>query len=406
MSCKIVGLIKKSFIGIFLFFMFSQNNMAQDTLNIADSSILARKDIIDILIRSSKRYSTKHSEPEKKKLFFSFMPLSGSSSGEGIALSTINASFYLGDPKVNKLSNILFYPTTNFESRYQFKVFPNLWFGNNNWYVAGKFEFNYMEQKTYGLGANSFEDSLNIIDFNSTKVYIGINRRLFSDFYIGVGYMLDNFYNIEEEWDKSWPSDFSQYEYGTSSNSLSSGITFNLLYDSRINPINPIGGFFLNILYLVNSTQIGSDYNWTNLNIDTKKYINFSKVRHRTLAFWGLYRANWGELPYLNMPGTALDFTGWTGRGYYRARYIGKHMLYAETEYRFDFTKSGLWGGVLFVNAQSYQEPDSEKFRYVKPAAGLGLRLKFNKYSDSNVTFDLAFGKDSFNWYVALNEAF
>jgi len=398
--------IKIYLTGILLFFMSFNLILSQDTLDVADSSILARRDIIDILIRSSKRYTTKHPDPSKKKLFFSLMPISGGSSGEGVAISAINASFYLGDPKTTKLSNILFFPTTNFDTRYQFKIFPNLWFGNNKWYVAGKFEFNYMEQKTYGLGANSHVDSLNIIDYNSTKVFIGINRKVFNNFFAGVGYAMDNFYNIEEEWDKTWPSNFSQYEYGTSSNSLSSGVTFNLLYDSRRNPINPIGGFYLNILYRLNSTSLGSDYNWTSLYLTAKNYINFSNVRHRTLAFWGMYWANWGELPYLNMPGTALDFTGWTGRGYYRARYIGKDMLYAETEYRFDFTKSGLWGGVIFVNAQSYKEPDTEIFKYVKPAAGLGLRLKFNKYSDSNITFDVAFGKNSFNWYVALNEAF
>jgi outer membrane protein assembly factor BamA len=334
------------------------------------------------------------------------MPIAGGSAGAGVAVSAINASFYLGNPQTTKLSNILFYPTTNFDTRYQFKVFPNLWFGNNKWYVAGKFELSYMEQKTYGLGSNSPVDSLNIIAFNEVKLYEGIYRKIASNLFVGVGYALDNFYNIQEQWDKSWPSEFSQYEYGTLSNSFSSGLTFNVLYDSRKNIINPLGGSYLNIVYRINSSALGSDYNWTGLYITGKRYINFSHARHRTLAFWGLYWGNWGELPYLNMPGTALDYTGWTGRGYYRARYIGKQMLYAETEYRFDFTKSGLWGGVIFVNAQAYHEPDAERFRYANPAAGLGLRLKFNKYSDSNITFDVAFGKNSFNWYVALNEAF
>ncbi len=406
MSYKFLLFCARNIMVLFLFILFSFKSIAQDTINVIDDSIRARRDIIDILIRSSKRYSTKYPEPGKKKFFFSFMPLSGGSSGEGVAISTINASFYLGDPKTNKLSNILFYPTTNFESRYQFKVFPNLWFGNNNWYVGGKVEFNYMEQKTYGLGANTIEDSLNIIDFNATKLYIAINRRIFSNFFLGIGYALDNFYNIEEEWDKSWESEFSKYEYGTSTNSLSSSVSLDIIYDTRKNIINPLSGMYMNLSYRINSEYLGSDYNWISLYLTLKKYINLSNRRHRTLAFWGLYWANWGELPYLNMPGTALDFTGWTGRGYYRARYIGKQMLYAETEYRFDFTKSGLWGGVIFANAQSYHEPDAERFRYIKPAAGLGLRLKFNKYSDSNITFDVAFGKDSFNWYVALNEAF
>jgi hypothetical protein len=81
-------------------------------------------------------------------------------------------------------------------------------------------------------------------------------------------------------------------------------------------------------------------------------------------------------------------------------------MIYGEAEYRFDLTKSGLFGGVLFINAESFIDPDTNRFKYVLPAAGLGCRLKFNKYSDSNITGDIAFGKDSFNWYISLNEAF
>ena len=81
-------------------------------------------------------------------------------------------------------------------------------------------------------------------------------------------------------------------------------------------------------------------------------------------------------------------------------------MLYAEAEYRFDFTKNGLWGAVIFTNMQSYTEPKNNKFSYILPAVGAGLRLKFNKYSDSNITFDVAVGKESFNWYFNLNEVF
>lgn len=393
-------------IGIVFFFVFYQHDFSQEKINISSDSILARKDILDVFIRNSKWYSKKHPEPGKKKLFFSFMPFSGSSSGEGVAISAINASFYLGDRNTTKLSNILFYPSTNFNSRFQFKVFPNLWFRKNNWYLAGKFEVSYMEQKTYGLGGNTSIDSLNIIYFNAVKSYLILNRKIFPNFYLGIGHVFDNFYNIDEEWDEPWKSQFMQYEYGTSEQAFSSGVTFNILYDSRKNIINPLSGFYLSLLYRINTSFFGSDYDWASLTLSVKKYINFSNLRHRTLAFWGLYWGNWGEIPYLNLPGTALDYTGWTGRGYYRARYIGEEMIYAETEYRFDITRNGLWGAVVFANAQSLIEPDINRFRHVKPAAGLGLRLKFNKYSDSNISFDVAFGKESFNWYVCLNEVF
>jgi hypothetical protein len=394
------------FTALFLFFFIGQN-IAQKVIIATNDSIRAEKDVIDLLIKLTKRGTQKEDTRNTKKVFFSLMPLSGGSSKQGVAVSTINASFYMGDPASTKLSNVSFYPSTNFSSYFQFRVTPNLWLSKNSWNIPGNFEIARMKQNTYGLGANSSADSINIIHFNSFNAYSSINHETWPDFFIGLGYSLDYYYNIAEEWDNSsHMSSFGSYPYGTSSGSFSSGITFNFLYDNRRNPINSLQGFYSNFAIRINSPVFGSDYKWNSLYFDTRKYFSFSTRRHNTLALWCIYWATWGEVPYLNLPGTGLDYSGWTGRGYPRARYRGRQLLYGETEFRFDLARSGLWGGVVFMNVQSYTEPETEKFQYVKPAAGFGLRLKFNKYSDSNITCDFAFGKESFNWYMSLNEAF
>jgi hypothetical protein len=397
----------RSFILVFAAIVLSmQNGKSQSSNLVENEKMMARKDIIDVVTKGSRKFSNKDSVRSSRNLYFSLMPLSGGSGAEGMSISTISVSFFLGDPKTNNLSNVTFYPTTNFQTYYTFKVMPYLWFGNNNWNVLGKVEIAKKTEYSYGLGCNTPVDSLNTLHYNLFRTYININRRIISHFYLGLGYTLDNFYNISEEWEKSYSSEFARYPFGNESTSLSSGIAFNLLYDSRKNVINPLSGFYANVMYRINSAAFGSDYDWSMLSISLKKYISFSQVRHRTLALWGIYNLNQGEIPYLNLPATGLDYSGWTGRGYRKARYRGSQMLYGELEYRFDFTKSGLWGGVIFTNAESVTEPDSEKFEYVKPAVGAGLRLKFNKYSDSNITFDVAVGKDSWNWYVSLNEVF
>ena len=118
--------------------------------------------------------------------------------------------------------------------------------------------------------------------------------------------------------------------------------------------------------------------------------------------YWGTY----GDVPYFNLAGTALDASGRSGRGYVLGRYRGKQMLYGETEYRFDISRNGLWGGVVFANLQSFTELSTGEFIYALPAAGTGLRVKFNKRSKVNLTLDVAAGKDSFNWYFNLGEFF
>jgi hypothetical protein len=389
----------------FVFFLIPALEGQSSTLLLSDS-LKARTDIIDVAVRIFKWDTTARRYSANKKVYFSLMPVSGGSNEQGVTLSSINAAFYLGNPRTTNLSNITFYPTTNFASYFQFRIFPNLWLNNNKWNIPGKLEYSFISQDTYGLGANSSSDSLNIISYNLFRVSLSFNREVFNHFFMGVGYAFDDFYNISEGWNKDYPSEFDSYHTGTSGTAISSGPAFTVLYDNRKNSINALKGLYSNFTLRINNTHLGSDYNWKSIYFESRKYISFSRIRHKTLALRAIYWSAWGDVPYLNLPATGFDYTGTTGRGYSRGRYRGKSMIYGEMEYRFDITKSGLWGGVVFANAQSYPEPDTGTFRYIKPAAGFGGRLKFNKFSDSNITADVAFGKDSFNYYVTLNEAF
>jgi hypothetical protein len=379
---------------------------AQQTIDKVNDSLQARKDIIDIAIRAFKFDTSGKKVHGNKKVFFSLMPVSAGTSENGVALSSVNAAFYLGDPKTTNLSNISFYPATNFSSYYQFKVFPNLWLKNNSWNIPGKLEYSYISHDSYGLGTNTSIDSLNVINYNVFRASMSLNKEIYRYFFIGLGFAFDDFYNIEEQWDKDYPSEFKEYGLGTSGTAISFGPVFTILYDNRRNSINPLKGFFSTVAIRQNSKNLGSTYQWGSLYWESRKYVSFSNIRHRTLAMRSIYWATWGDVPYLNLPSIGYDYNGWTGRGYHRGRYRGTEMLYGEAEYRFDLTKSGLWGGVVFVTGESFKEPETKKFEYIKPTVGFGGRLKFNKYSDSNITCDIAFGKDSFNWYVSLNEAF
>jgi hypothetical protein len=406
MHLKLATSLKALVSGTFLLFFFLNTAKAQLIQYIKNDSTQARKDIVDVLFGNKRDSILQAPDHKNDKFFFSMMPISGSSGQKGVGISTINASFYLGNPATTRLSNVTFFPTTNFYSYLKFKALLNIWSSENAWNFPGKMELYQTAEDNYGLGSNTPSDSLFVIEYRLRRAYLNCNKSLGNNFYLGLGYYLDYFTDVQDLSDSIRTTHFESYEYGTTDKTVSSGIGFNFLFDSRVNSINPLGGFYTSFQYRVNNPWVGSKYSWQSIYFDTRKYFTFDRARHRTLAVWGLYWGTFGEVPYLNLPGTALDYSNWTGRGYYKARYRGKQMLYAEAEYRFDFSTSGLWGGVLFANAQSYIEPDSKKFEYLIPAVGTGLRLKFNKYSDSNITFDVAVGKDSWNWYFSLNEVF
>jgi len=80
--------------------------------------------------------------------------------------------------------------------------------------------------------------------------------------------------------------------------------------------------------------------------------------------------------------------------------------LYFETEYRFGLSANGLFGAVVFTNITAPARINTQQFPDWHPAAGTGIRLKFNKYSRTNVAFDVAFSKEFFNVYLNIGEAF
>ena len=164
----------------------------------------------------------------------------------------------------------------------------------------------------------------------------------------------------------------------------------------------------MNVVYRSNFTFLGSDAHWQTLLTDLRKYVNFPAGSKNILGFWTYDVITLqGKPPYLALPNTGCDTYVNTGRGYIQGRFRGKDMLYVETEYRFGITHNGLLGAVVFANVQSFSEPVSGRFDVLWPAYGAGLRVKLNKYSNTNVCLDYAIGMGgSEGVFVNLGEIF
>jgi hypothetical protein len=368
-----------------------------------DTAKVRQKDMLDII--SKYIHFKKRKIPKERKVFFSFLPLSGASTnGNSFVVSSVNATFELG-PSTN-LSSIYFIPYTNLSTRFGFIIKPNVWLKNNKWNLNGEQRIIHNDVETYGLGSDTYTSNGDLISDDQVRIYANANRQVSGAFYLGLGYNLDYLYHIRENWNQSGESDFKKYAIGTGSSSSTSGIGPNFVFDSRANVNNPISGFYSSLSFRLNPKFMGSSYNWSSIYFDNRKYIPLSDHWHSVLAFWAVYWGSFGDVPYLDLPTTAGDISEKIGRGYIRWRYRGKQMLYTESEYRFDISANGFWGGVVFANLESFTEPTTNRFAYVLPAIGTGLRVKFNKKSNVNMALDFAVGKNSFDWHLSLGEFF
>ena len=131
-------------------------------------------------------------------------------------------------------------------------------------------------------------------------------------------------------------------------------------------------------------------------------------MRENILAFRGYY---WtllkGETPYLDLPATNWAPSGGiSGRGFQSGRYRSNAMIYVEGEQRVQLTANGLIGLVGFMNINSSSEFDTQHFQNWQVGGGVGLRMKFNKYSDTNIALDFGFSQNYWGVWLNIGEMF
>jgi hypothetical protein len=345
-----------------------------------------------------------HINPQKprvqreKKIYFSILPIPGTvPGGAGSALITsTTAGTYLGPQSTTNLSSANFAPYWNLHSRFGLPLRSSIWLKDNTWNIQGDIRFLVYPQYTWGLGSSRSYNDKTLVDYNYVRFYQSALKRITPYIYAGLGYNLDYHSNIKSNEPAVDLKQFTGYPYGTSGSSVSSGLSLNLLYDTRNNSINPLPGSYANIVYRANPTFLGSDHYWNSLYIDLRKYLPLNpanKNQQNTLAFWSYF---WtilgGNAPYLDLPSIGWDPYNRSGEGIDQNRYRGKSLFYLESEYRRDITANGLLGFVAFANVNTVSGSGS-LFKSWHPAAGTGLRVKFNKGSNTNIGMDYAFSK-------------
>jgi outer membrane protein assembly factor BamA len=390
--------------------LFCQN--PGDMINppqISKKDTIGQKDLIEVFLDITHIHIKKRARVKGKKMYYSLLPFGTIPRGGTALVTTTQAGFYLGDRKNTYLSNITFSPSTNLQGQFNLPFFSNIWSAANRWNFQGDLRYTYIPQDTWGLGVSHEDDDKLRINYSYVRLYGSALKRIKPCFFAGLGYNLDYQIHIRPDNDTSSIRQFTGYPYGTAnrSNSFSSGLSANLLYDTRVNSINPLPGYFANIIFRVNPTFLGSNDPWYSLYADTRKYIQFRKKGQNVLAVWTYLWTTFGSpSPYLNLPVVGWDAQQRSGRGLYNRRYTGTTLWYLETEYRREISKNGLFGFVVFANVNSVTEPDTKQFAYLHPAAGAGLRIKFNKNSATNIGIDFGVSKGYSGIYFNLGEAF
>ncbi|GAA4318321.1 hypothetical protein [Flaviaesturariibacter amylovorans] len=325
----------------------------------------------------------------------------GPASGVSVSLTAVKTYRPRNAGPDDKLSNIIGSASVAQKGQLVFQANAVVFTPGDRHNVLAEWRYMRYPSPTWGLGARSANEAEYQLDFDYLKLHQSFLWRLRKNLYVGPGLFVDALWRVRELAPPAHGTDYQRY--GLAARERAIGPALRLLYDSRINTVNPASGTYASFALRTVRTELGSTSNWQSLQVDLRRYIPMGR-RQNVLAFWSY---NWltlggGQTPYLLLPSTGWDDQYNTGRGYQQGRYRGRNLLYLEGEYRFGITRNGLLGAVAFANAQAFPSNPLRGLGRILPGAGGGLRIKLNKYSATNLAFDYGFGVDG-SRFLALN---
>lgn len=113
------------------------------------------------------------------------------------------------------------------------QLISNIWLKNNGYNINTNWSYLKFPQKDFGLGtANNQLDRFDQIDYSYLKLHQSIVKRIAQNWYIGPGLNIDYRWNISDSSTVNKPI-YGYTEYGQTKSSNSTGLTLDLLYDSR-----------------------------------------------------------------------------------------------------------------------------------------------------------------------------
>ena len=329
----------------------------------------------------------------------------------------LTSTFYPKNTPRTRLSTALIYVGYSQNNQTFLSALSNIWTRKHRFNIQGDYRFHNFPTLTFGLGNNTQLANASDVSYNYLRFYQTVYRAVGRDYMLGAGYLFDRHFSIENSAPDGEETDFDRY--GRTRQSTSSGVAVGLMRDRRGNPNNPTGGSYLLLQYRYFTKALGSSSNWQALWLDYRRFVPLGGRLEKQLAFWVFDWVTFGgAAPYLDLPSTAWDTYGNAGRGYTLGRFRGTSLYYAEAEYRTQLTANGLFGAVLFANAQSVgnwtgnaattvDTGNPTRNIVVWPGFGGGIRVKVNKNARTNLAIDYGVGAGGSNGlYFNLNEVF
>ncbi len=357
-------------------------------------------------------------EIDYRKAMRAFAPVIGAKPSSGAIFGVAgNIGFFRGEPATTRISSSVASVTISSKKQAGINAHTMMFGNGDRWLLELDDRFQWTSQETFGLGTNTASASGEEVRFDFYRLYQTAYVRLRGNLFAGGGLYFDNHADVHPDEDEveSWPQS-AYYQYSVANGlpldgQSSAGPSVEILWDSRDSFINPSRGWLARVNYrtLVDGF-LGGDSSWEKVNLDLRAYAPLTPDRRHKLAVWAFADLVVdGVAPYFDLPSTAGDSYGRSGRGYAEGHFRGEKLAFVELEYRAPLMRNELLGMTAFVNTTtiSNRQGGEQLFDNFAPGGGAGLRLLLNKRSRTNLVFDVGFGENGNKGvYLTVQEAF
>ena len=295
-----------------------------------------------------------------------------------------------------RLSNVLFSAIYTLRNQFLLDVKPQIYVSKGDYFLDMSYQFKIFPNLFWGIGSSTAEEAEEDYDMTSNELRVAFLKRLPPSLNFGFEYVFEN-HNVTEVAEGGILASGSVL--GSEKAVISGvGVIFNL--DSRDNIASPRSGYLLQMNGRFSSEIFGSTTAFNTYIFDFRAYRPLGKKS--LLALQGFSEGNYGDVPF---QGKAWFGGGDRARGYFRGRFIDDHQVVLQAEYRLRFHRR--WSAAGFALMGGVADLPGNLFDDIKPGFGGGLRFQLVKDQDTLLRVDIGFGEDgNSGFYFGVNEAF
>jgi outer membrane protein assembly factor BamA len=259
--------------------------------------------------------------------------------------------------------------------------------------VAAYAQINY---DFFGIGSDAGSDGRSIpLHQHGYTLIPEISVRVLGNFYLGTRL---RYFKVSTELGAL--SEFVEAPDGDTLDVTSSGLGLLASYDTRDREFSPRHGVLVDFRSNVAREEIGSDFNYENLELSINGYVD--AWRGDVLAMRAHVCNTSGRAPFFDIClfGAHSDL-----RGYISGQHRDKAMAAMQIEYR--ATLTARFGAVVFAGVGAVAPSLGKVFDSTTlGSVGAGLRFLAAPRQGVTLSLDYAAGRDSEAWYVYIGDSF